>query len=190
MSLERIWQDIKNDKSEIYGASMLDAFLVLTKQLDSKHFDELRPEQKKKIGPDAAIDLLTLALIYDPTGKAFKRRAEEMGMEVFDKFDSDQIGYILGEMIPNVKSLEYASVFGNNLRKLRNTKNRDWTRILLRHVQNRYNNNGTTKLVEQLFSILKKYDLLDDEAREEIDYFFGANEFSPEAREVARKFLS
>lgn len=189
MSRDNIWKRIKSDNSEIYGNKMLDVFLMLTKELDSKHFDELDPEQKKKIGVDAAIDLLVLALIFDSTGSTFKKRAEEMGMEVFNKFDSDHIGYILGEMIPNIKSLEYASVFGNNLRKLKNTKNRDWILVLLRAVRNRHNNNGTTRLLEQLFSMLKNYELIDEEVKEEISYFIGANEFSPEARELARKFL-
>lgn len=189
MSRDNIWERIKSDNSEIYGDKMIDVFLMLTKELDSKHFDELSPKQKKKIGGEAALDLLVLALIFDSTGNIFKKRAEEMGMEVLSKFDSDQIGYILGEMIPNTKSLEYASVFGDNLRKLKNKKNRDWIMVLLRAIQNRHNNKGSAKLLEQFFSILKNYELIDEETKEEISYFIGANEFSAEARELARKFI-
>lgn len=190
MSRDQIWEKIKADQSEIYGMKTFDVFLALTKELDAKHFDELTPDQKKKIGADAAIDLLVLALIFDSTGKTFVERAKAMSMDVLNKLDSDQIGYILGEMIPNTKSLEHASVFGDNLRKLKNTKNRDWIIVLLRSIKNKYNNNGTTKLLEQFLSILKKYNLLDEETKEEMSYFFGANDFSAEAREIARKFLS
>lgn len=197
MSLDQIWEKIKSDQSEIYGMKILDVFLVLTKTLDSKHFNELTSAQKKKIGPEAAVDLLVLALIQDSGGPAawieggsrFKKLAEEMGMEVLSKLDSDQIGYILGEMIPSLKSLEYASVFGDNLRKLKNKRNRDWIMVLLRSIQNRHNNKGSIELIEQLFDMLKRYDLVDGEVKDDMSYFFGANEFSKEARELAKKFL-
>lgn len=198
MSLDKIWEQIKSDQSEIYGMKMLDVFLMCTKTLDSKHFNELTAEQKKKIGPPAAVDLLILALIQDSYrlanssggpaawiegGSRFKKRAEEMGMEVLSKLNADQIGYILGDMIPNTKSLEHASVFGDNLKKLKQSK--DWLVVLLRAIRN-YKG---TKLVEQLFAMLKKYDLVDDEVKDEINYFFTANEFSDEVRELAGKFL-
>lgn len=193
--IDKIWQDIKNDNSEIYGMKMLDVFLMLTKTIDSKHFNELTASQKKKIGPEAAVDLLVLALILDSSGPAswvdggsrFKKRAEEMGMEVLSKLDADHITYILEEMIANTKSLEHAFVFGDNLRKLKNSTNA--VRVLLNSIQYKHNNDGKTDLLEQFLSILRKYNLVDEEIKEKISYSFASRETSEEERDVVRKFL-
>ena len=177
MSRDQVWERIKSDQSEIYGMKMLDVFLMLAKELDAKHFNELSAAQKKKIGPEAAVDLLTLALIYDSGGgERFKKLAEDMGIEVLSKLDDDQIGYILSEMIANLKSLEHAFVFGDNLRKLKNTKRRDWVLNLLQATQNKHNNNGTTEILEQLLGIYRKYEILDDEIKEDLLHFIGTSD--------------
>jgi len=189
MNLDEIWEKIKSDTDEIYGMKILDAFLALTKRLDSTHFNQLTPEQKKKISADAAVGLLELALIQDASngaakwidgGSRFKKLTEDIGPEVLSKLDSDQIGYILGEMIANLKSLEHASVFGNNLFKLKNTNRaysdkKNWISLLLNSAQNKYNNNGTTELLEQLLSLLRQYELIDEYVKEDLLYFIGKN---------------
>jgi len=192
MNLDEIWEKIKSDTDEIYGMKILDAFLALTKRLDLAHFNQLTPEQKKKISADAAVVLLELALIQDAEsgpakwidgGSRFKKLAQDIGPEVLSKLDSDQIGYVLGEMIANLKNLEHASVFGNNLFKLKNNRaygdNQNWIFFLLNSTQNKYNHgipvNRTTELLQQLLSILRQYELIDEYAKEDLFYFIGKN---------------
>jgi len=60
MNKNEIWEQIKNDKTMIYGQSMLDVFLQTTEDLKIDHFLELDDKQKKLI--DNAILSYNLAI--------------------------------------------------------------------------------------------------------------------------------
>ena len=49
MNKNKIWQKIKEDKTQIYGQSMLDVFLQITEELELDHYLELNDKQKKLI---------------------------------------------------------------------------------------------------------------------------------------------
>jgi len=49
MNKNEIWEQIKNDKTTIYGQSMLDIFLQTTNTLELDHYLELDYKQKKLI---------------------------------------------------------------------------------------------------------------------------------------------
>jgi hypothetical protein len=170
MSLDYIWNQIKEDDTEIYGMSMLDAFLMLTKELDSEHYEELTPQQKQKISGDAAFSLLTLAMINDNSGVLFAKRAKEMGSEATDRMSSSQIVVLLKDMIANTKSLDGAQYL--NLEKLKPSGSSyhftDNVEPLLNAAKNPSNSDNSTKLLEQLLSLLRKYNLLDPKNQEEL----------------------
>jgi len=190
MNIDEIWQQIKNDKGLIYGQPILDIFLALTKTLDSKHFEELTPQQKQKIGEEAALDLLILSLINDNSGESFKQKVQEMGKEVINKLTAGQIAYILDNMMVYVHDLKIADVLGDNLKKIINAKypNYGLTPLLL-SATNKYNNKNSTKLLEQLFNILQSHQLLDDKLKRNLSHFFASKAFSDEEIKIARKFL-
>jgi hypothetical protein len=194
MNIDEIWQQIKNDKGLIYGQPILDIFLALTKTLDSKHFEELTPQQKQKIGEEAALDVLILSLINDNSGESFKQKVQEMGKEVINKLSGDKIAYILDNMMVYVHDLKIADVLGDNLKKLNyEAPSYGWQkglRQLFLSATNKYNNKNSTKLLEQLFNILQSHQLLDNKLKQNLSYFFASKEFSDEEMEVAIKFLS
>lgn len=88
MNKNEVWEEIKNDKSLIYGKPMLDVFLQLTKTLSAKHFLELNKEQIEKLGIDAIVHVLWQA-------KDIEKVSEMLGTQGFNKLDSGQINYIL-----------------------------------------------------------------------------------------------
>lgn len=52
MARDEVWEDIKGDKSTVYGEPMLDMFLKLTDTLDREHWNQLNPRQKSLTNAD------------------------------------------------------------------------------------------------------------------------------------------
>jgi hypothetical protein len=88
MNRDQIWQQIKNEKSEIYGHPMIDLFLQLTENLSEKHFLELDEKQREKLNNDVVVDLLYKC-------KNVEKISELLGKRNFNKLDSNQIKYLL-----------------------------------------------------------------------------------------------
>ena len=51
MNKNEIWDRIQEDKTEVYGMSMLDAFLRTTEYIDERHYSELPKDKKKLVSP-------------------------------------------------------------------------------------------------------------------------------------------
>lgn len=99
MSRDQIWQDIKNDKSEIYGQSVVDLFLQLTDHLDEEHFFQLDRKQVDKLGPSAIVDLLYRS---GDTQKI----SELLGEKGFNKLGKDQVKHLVDAWRPSAKKVK------------------------------------------------------------------------------------
>lgn len=88
MSRDQIWQEIKNDKSEIYGQSVMDLFLQLTDHLDEEHFFELNQSQIDKLNPQTIVDLL-----YRST--EIQKVSDLLGRKGFNKLDNNMVEYLV-----------------------------------------------------------------------------------------------
>lgn len=117
MSLDGVWEQIKSDESKVYGMKMIDVFIMLTKELDSKHYEQLTSEQKKNLSGDAAFGLLSLATISDQSGKLFTKRIKDMGSAV-DRMDSGQLYLLIDDICANIGFIDFISLLGNNLKKI------------------------------------------------------------------------
>jgi hypothetical protein len=73
MNKNEIWEEIKNDKTMIYGQSMLNVFLQTTIDLKIDHYLELDNKQKKLIN-NAELALLLAKELYRKT----KQRSPEL----------------------------------------------------------------------------------------------------------------
>lgn len=94
---DEIWQQIKNDKFEIYGQSMLDVFLQVTDSISEPHFFELNKDQISKLSGDAIYTLLYYAddvkKIADLIGHNINKLSVNHVYELLKK-DNNQISNI------------------------------------------------------------------------------------------------
>lgn len=55
MNRDEIWEELKKDKTRVYGEPILDAFLRMTEEMDDAHWEELTAVQR--VLPNAEIRL-------------------------------------------------------------------------------------------------------------------------------------
>lgn len=53
MTKDEVWEQLKRDKSTVYGRPILDTFLELTQTIERRHLDELSPTKRRSVNPDA-----------------------------------------------------------------------------------------------------------------------------------------
>jgi hypothetical protein len=87
MNKNEIWEEIKQDKSIIYGQSMLEVFLQTTEDLKIDHYLELNDKQKKLIN-DANLAYKLAKKLYERT----KQRSSELE-PIIMKDPYDAYGY-------------------------------------------------------------------------------------------------
>jgi len=106
MNKDKIWENIKNDKTEIYdGHSMLDMFLATTERLELKHFLELSPNDRNKINGNVVYELL----IYS---KNPIEMAQELGQNNINKLDN----YHIYDLLLNSENpIEMAQALGQEI---------------------------------------------------------------------------
>ena len=56
MNKDRVWQQIKKDKTAVYGEPMLNQFLRVAAKIEKRHWDELTPEQKRLVNAQTRLD--------------------------------------------------------------------------------------------------------------------------------------
>lgn len=88
MNKDQIWEEIKNDKSEIYGQSVIDLFLQLTDDIKENHFFELNQKQIDSLSSKAIRNLLLKSTEVQKVSKL-------LGKKGFNKLDTTQIEYLL-----------------------------------------------------------------------------------------------
>jgi len=96
MDRDQIWEEIKNDKSEIYGQSVIDSFLQLTKHINKNHFLELNDKQKSIVSSGAIVDLL-LRLDHEGKTEDVDKIAKSLGKKNFNKIEKDQVRHLLSQ---------------------------------------------------------------------------------------------
>lgn len=96
MNRNKIWEEIKNDTSEIYGQSVLDLFLQLTDHIEKNHFFQLNDKQRNMLNSNAIVDLL-FRIDQKDESEDLEKVAELLGKKNFNKIDTNQIRYLLSQ---------------------------------------------------------------------------------------------
>jgi hypothetical protein len=82
MNKDKIWQQIKNDKTIIYNEPILDIFIKLNKELSENHYNELTKDQKKIANPEVRLKYSTDSVDIK---NAVRDGAKENLHKVFEK---------------------------------------------------------------------------------------------------------
>jgi hypothetical protein len=102
MSLRNeIWEKIKEDKSEIYGQTMLDVFLQITNKLELHHYLELSESQKKLIkSPELAYNLaIGIFLDFSKTDPTLEKIISQSAHESYKYAVNTARRFKLGEPV-------------------------------------------------------------------------------------------
>jgi hypothetical protein len=189
MNRDEIWQQIKNDKSTIYGDSVLDSFLKITEKLDPNHYKELTKEQQKKISPQAALYILgkfeNLSLgaeligienfnkIEDPlhlVNHGTDRRADQL-IDLIKKYhkNSEKLAYRMALVSKNPE--EIIKYFGDKIYKIHTNQelkqnqivsiNSDLTKRMLTHSSNVGKLEQVAELVKDKIASMQEKDFKD-----------------------------
>lgn len=99
MNKDEVWEQIKNDKSDIYGQPLFDVFLQVVDQLSERHFFDLNKDQRNKLTGDTIYSLLYYAddvkKIADLIGQNINKLSEQHVYELLkkDKTEITNAGY-------------------------------------------------------------------------------------------------
>ena len=107
MTKDEVWQKIKEDKTEIYGQTMLDAFLAATDLISEKHMLSLDQKQRDLLRPELICKSMFFAL--SPEGLA-----KFLGRKNMNKIDNAKI-YKLVQQIGSNYKLENVVIFHRDL---------------------------------------------------------------------------
>lgn len=168
MNKDEVWEQIKNDKSEIYGRPMLDVFLQVADQLSEPHFFELNKEQRNKLSGDVIYSLLYYATnikkIADLIGQNINKLSEQHVYELLkkDKSEITNAGYSAMQKassrgisydVGSAASTEFASKYlrKDAILEYKNTNNdRDIYALLSIHSNNINNMSDLNKIIEKI----------------------------------------
>jgi len=74
MNRDEVWDRLKRDPSNVYGKTVLDAFLEIVSDLDAKHYDELPKAKRSLLRPQVK---LAMARTPEEASQAVKEGAED-----------------------------------------------------------------------------------------------------------------
>lgn len=168
MNKDEVWEQVKNDKSEIYGQPIFDVFLQVIDHLSEPHFLELNQEQINKLTGDAIYSLLYYAddvkKLADLIGKNINKLSEQHIFELLKKDKSEIINASYSAMqktpsrdisydVGSAASAEFASKYlrKDAILEYKNINNdRDIYALLSIHSNHINNFNDLNKIIEKI----------------------------------------
>lgn len=168
MNRDEVWEQIKNDKSAIYGQPIFDVFLQVVDHISEHHFFELNKDQISKLTGDAIYSLLYYASdvkkIADLIGQNINKLSEQHVYELLkkDKAEITNAGYSAMQQassrdisydVARAASAEFTSKYlrRDAILEYKNTNNdRDIYALLSIHSNHINNVSDLNKIIEKI----------------------------------------
>lgn len=80
MKKDEVWEKVRQDKDKVYGKTMLEMFLRTTENLERRHYDQLPPDMKRLVNPQAR---LAIAITEEEAEEAVDDGAENLDQALY-----------------------------------------------------------------------------------------------------------